>query len=236
MKIFKLFLAFAASGLAAASTNAMPDLSSGEFAPRDSIMVANSSYQQQANLYTFVGNNPINNIDPLGLWTFEAYGGAIFGGYLSFGYNYGHFSFRAGLGAAAGYSVSFDPKPKQSDLTPGTWEGGLIGKADRGYGPLGGGIEGEVGGTKDPCGKGKKFADVGANGSFVILSVNVGIGKETEVNGAGDPDQWNTVRKPLDWQLDIPTEGDVWKGNWLPNAKERASTGGFVGPFIGHQF
>ena len=186
------------------------------------------------NLYGYVANNPVNYVDPLGLWTFEAYGGAIFGGYLSFGYNYGHFSYRAGLGAAAGYSVSFDPKPKQSDLTPGTWEGGLIGKADIGRGPVGAGIEGEVGGTKDPCDKGKKFASAGVSGSALILSGNAGIGEETEPNGANDPDKWHYSAPPPNWQLNIPTDGNVWKGNWLP--KERASSGGFVGPFIGHQF
>jgi RHS repeat-associated protein len=186
------------------------------------------------NLYGFVANNPINNVDPLGLWTFEAYGGAIFGGYLSFGYDYGHISYRAGLGAAAGYSFSFDPKPKQSDLTPGTWEGGLIGKADIGRGPVGAGIEGEVGGTKDPCDKGKKFASAGVSGSALILSGNAGIGEETEPNGANDPDKWHYSAPPPNWQLNIPTDGNVWKGNWLP--KERASSGGFVGPFIGHQF
>lgn len=46
----------------AISANAMPDLSVGEFAPRDP--------QPQANLYTFVDNNPINEVDPLGLWAY----------------------------------------------------------------------------------------------------------------------------------------------------------------------
>lgn len=73
----KIILALVAGVLLAANAVAMPDLSSGEFAPRDSIMLASKladlpdvklpSYQEQANLYTFVLNNPVNFIDPLGL-------------------------------------------------------------------------------------------------------------------------------------------------------------------------
>jgi hypothetical protein len=54
----KIILALAVSILVAANAKAMPDLSVGEFAPRD----------PQVNLYTFVDNNPINEVDPLGLF------------------------------------------------------------------------------------------------------------------------------------------------------------------------
>src|SRR5665213_2742324 len=54
----KIILALVASVLLVVNARAFPDLSVGEFAPRD----------PQVNLYTFVDNNPINEVDPLGLW------------------------------------------------------------------------------------------------------------------------------------------------------------------------
>jgi len=48
-----------------------------------------SLYQQQANLYTFVGNNPVNSIDPLGLWQVTIGAGEFWGGMVTFGDNGG---------------------------------------------------------------------------------------------------------------------------------------------------
>jgi RHS repeat-associated protein len=181
------------------------------------------------NLYQYVGNDPINNIDPLGLWTFEIYGGWGFGAYFQIGYNDHHLSLSGGLGAAAGASISLDPKNTPSDLASGTWEGGLKGKLDFGEGPVGGGVEAEVGGTKDPCDHGKNYAKVGASGSFLFLSGSGDIGRETDEDG----NNWHTT-KEANWQENVPTSKNVWTGNWIP--KERESAGGFFGPVIGYQF
>lgn len=71
----KIFLSVAASALFVARACAVADTSEGEFAPRDpqpgwSFIVAPKltlSISEQINLYAFVGNNPINKFDPLGL-------------------------------------------------------------------------------------------------------------------------------------------------------------------------
>ena len=52
----------------------MPNSSMGNSVPLSVLEInapkleLNNNYQQQANLYTFVDNNPVNEIDPLGLW------------------------------------------------------------------------------------------------------------------------------------------------------------------------
>jgi hypothetical protein len=57
MKAAKIILVLAAGVLFLINANAVPDLSIGEFAPRG----------PQVNLYTYVANNPVNEIDPFGL-------------------------------------------------------------------------------------------------------------------------------------------------------------------------
>jgi hypothetical protein len=61
MKIQKIFLGLIAVVLFAANANA------GRWLTRDPLEFMERDAPPQANLYTFVDNNPINEIDPLGL-------------------------------------------------------------------------------------------------------------------------------------------------------------------------
>jgi hypothetical protein len=111
-----------------------------------------------------------------------------------------------------------------------TWEGGLLGKLDAGNGPAGAGIEGKVGGTKDPCGNGKKFASI--SGSFTGGPISIGgeFGGETDPNGPADPDHWNFEKK-AEWELDIPHNGEPFEG-----FKPKTGLSGFFGFYVGKTF
>ena len=61
------------------------------------------------NLYAYAGDDPINEIDPLGLWQATFSGGDLWGGSVSFGYNSGQWNFGTWVGAGAGASERFNP-------------------------------------------------------------------------------------------------------------------------------
>jgi hypothetical protein len=68
----------------------------------------------QSSTYAYVGGNPIDRIDPLGLWqltiTVTLDGAVGPGGTLTFGYNSGQFNLGGGwLGASAGDSFAINP-------------------------------------------------------------------------------------------------------------------------------
>jgi len=89
------------------------------------------------NLYAYVGNNPANLIDPLGLWSITISGYDGYGGSITFGENpNGSFFANAGIGAGIGGGLVFNP----NGTSPG-------------YGRL-------------PCGGGGFHGDIGFLGGF----------------------------------------------------------------------
>ena len=62
------------------------------------------------NLYGYVGNDPVNLVDPLGLWQFTFSAGAGIGMTTTFGYNSGQANFGSYVGYGAGMSFRFQPE------------------------------------------------------------------------------------------------------------------------------
>ncbi|MBP5761172.1 MAG: RHS repeat-associated core domain-containing protein [Verrucomicrobia bacterium] len=69
------------------------------------------------NLYTFCGNDPVNFIDPDGLWTFTIGAGiGKFAFKITIGENYGQKSLKINYGIGLGLDITFDPvetEPKE---------------------------------------------------------------------------------------------------------------------------
>jgi hypothetical protein len=61
------------------------------------------------NLYAYVGDAPVNYLDPWGLWEFSLSGGAGLGGEIHFGNNGGQWNFGAHGGLGEGAYANFNP-------------------------------------------------------------------------------------------------------------------------------
>jgi len=91
-------------------------------------------YAGGADLYTYVANDPLNNVDPLGLWQATLSGGLGFGGALTFGYNSGQWNIGAYLGPAVGANFSINPA-NATTVRPGVYTS-FVGSAEAEVGPI----------------------------------------------------------------------------------------------------
>ncbi|HET7313097.1 RHS repeat-associated core domain-containing protein [Salinisphaera sp.] len=82
------------------------------------------------NPYRYVGDNPLQYIDPLGLWQLTIAGGIGYGGLVTIGNNGGQWSVGGYIGVGEGFSVSLDPQDSgvhASGFEPGNRGEGVIG-------------------------------------------------------------------------------------------------------------
>ncbi len=145
-------------------------------------------------LYGYVLNDPVNLVDPYGLWSF---GGSFYyglGGFLKFGKNNGKWFVRGGGGVGLGGGLQWTPTdefPGSSEDTPCGPEGfiGANVNVEASFGPLNVGAEGYAGGhiTIGPDGRsqinyvenggvegsitGERGYGVKAEGSFNLIDV-----------------------------------------------------------------
>ena len=107
----------------------------------------------QANIYAYVGGNPVSKVDPRGLWELSFGGYRGFGGEITFGRDsttkQGFITCKIGYGVGGG--MSLDPlggRPGGNE--PGAGRGGgvtagVFGELGGTLGPLGGKLQGQAG-------------------------------------------------------------------------------------------
>lgn len=115
------------------------------------------------NLYAYVGGNPINAWDDLGLWQITIFGGTGLGGYFTIGKNSGQWNF--GLRGGIGGSISASWDPSDSGCRPsglGAVIGGdaTVGSGKAIGGAFGGSIDSKQGDTFYFGGRIYKFGSV----------------------------------------------------------------------------
>jgi hypothetical protein len=89
-------------------------------------------------IYAYVGNDPLNAMDPDGLWQVTVSGGyRLLGGSFTFGLNSGQWNVGAWLGVGAGFSARINPY--DTGLTSPGFNASVKGQANYNLGTNGGG-------------------------------------------------------------------------------------------------
>lgn len=130
------------------------------------------------NQYVFCGNNPVNFVDPSGLWQFSIAGGWGLAGELTFGRNSGRWNvgFKAGLGAgiAGGIVLTDSGQPHASQGLAARM--GFTGQARAAVGPIasvGGAVT--VYGEGDMCGNDELGWLISGNADTIGVTETYGI-------------------------------------------------------------
>jgi RHS repeat-associated protein len=108
------------------------------------------------NQYAYIGNDPINGVDPLGLWQVSVGGGYGIAGKLTFGRNNGQWNFGGGAGFGLGFFADFTPSNSDPNAVPGAKSNPCSSSPSFGYGVD---ISGQV-----------SLDDVGVGGGFGVGS------------------------------------------------------------------
>jgi RHS repeat-associated protein len=148
------------------------------------------------NLFNYAANNPIVNVDLLGLWQVTIGGGAELGGYITFGHNGGKSSFGFGVGGADGglLDVSLgDSGSRAPNCYGGSSELGLGAMAAADLGPLSASITADAGIRElDGAGSGGVVGDDGtrmqvwAGAEGQVGASSLGFAPGSSLGGGGD--------------------------------------------------
>ncbi len=85
-------------------------------------------------IYAYTGNDPLNNVDPLGLWQATISGGLGFGGAITFGLNSGQWNIGAYVGPATGANFAVN-LINSAAVSPGVHTN-FVGSASVELGPI----------------------------------------------------------------------------------------------------
>ncbi len=173
------------------------DADTGKWLSRDPIEESDGP-----NMYAYVQNDPVNGIDPLGLWQFTAGWAWGAGGSITFGYNGGRANAGYSVGFGVGGKIEFSPSDSGSNGMKGiSAKAGFEIAADATFGALELGAAVGISGEVDECNnyEGRQYASGQAaiNNKYGALPAAGGtIGYASSQTGNYDKGTFNAQHGP----------------------------------------